>query len=94
MNEDKLTTEEERLLAELASAQYFGALEHLKNMLTGQGVSKLLTNTLPNDELRYWQGFVAGIATFKVVAVKALDHDSHEKEEMFPKGYKGNPNRL
>ncbi|MBI3421221.1 MAG: hypothetical protein HY006_04095 [Candidatus Sungbacteria bacterium] len=64
MNEDKLTTEEERLLAELASAQYFGALEHLKNMLTGQGVSKLLTNTLPNDELRYWQGFVAGIATF------------------------------
>ena len=64
MNEDKLTKEEERLLAELASAQYFGALEHLKNVLTGQGVSKLLTNTLPNDELRYWQGFVTGIAVF------------------------------
>lgn len=33
-------------------------------------------------------------ATFKVLAVKAMDHGSHEKEGMFPKGYKGNPNRL
>lgn len=33
-------------------------------------------------------------ATFKVVAVKSLEHGSHEKEEMFPKGYKGNLNRL
>lgn len=32
-------------------------------------------------------------ATFKVLAVKALDHGSHKKEEMFPRGYK-NPNRL
>ncbi len=32
-------------------------------------------------------------ATFKVLAVKAMDHGSHEKEGMFPKGYK-NPNRL
>ena len=37
--------------------------------------------------------------TFKVLAVKAMnrmtehDDDDH-KEDMFPKGYKGNPNRL
>lgn len=63
MNEDKLTTEEERLLAELAESKYLDALEHLKNIQSGHGVGKLLTNTLPNDELRYWQGFVAGVAT-------------------------------
>ena len=62
MNEDKLTTEEERLLAELAESKYLEALEHLKNIQSGHGVGKLLTNTLPNDELRYWQGFVAGVA--------------------------------
>lgn len=38
-------------------------------------------------------------ATFKVLAVKAMDHipehsEDEHKEEMFPKGYKGNPNRL
>lgn len=33
-------------------------------------------------------------ATFKVLAVKALNHNSKDKEEMFPKDYKGNPNRL
>ena len=62
MNEDKLTKEEERLLAELAESKYFVALEHLKNTQASQGVSNLLTKTLPNDELRYWQGFVAGVA--------------------------------
>lgn len=62
MNEDKLTKEEERLLAELAESKYFDALEHLKNTQAAQGVSSLLTKTLPNEELRYWQGFVAGVA--------------------------------
>ncbi len=62
MNEDKITKEEERLLAELAETKYFSALEHLKNMQAGQGVSSLLVKTLPNEELRYWQGFVAGVA--------------------------------
>lgn len=62
MNEDKLTSEEERLLAELAESRYFGAIEHLRNIQAGQGVGKLLTNTLSNEELRYWQGFVAGVA--------------------------------
>lgn len=62
MNEDKLTREEERLLAELAESKYFDALEHLKNTQAAQGVSSLLTKTLPNEELRYWQGFVAGVA--------------------------------
>lgn len=33
-------------------------------------------------------------ATFKVLAVSAMDHKSEHKEAMFPKGYKGNPNRL
>jgi predicted RNA-binding protein YlxR (DUF448 family) len=38
-------------------------------------------------------------ATFKVLAVRVMDHlpehdDDDHKEEMFPKGYKGNPNRL
>lgn len=62
MNEDKLTKEEERLLAELAESKYFDALEHLKNTQAALGVSSLLTKTLPNEELRYWQGFVAGVA--------------------------------
>lgn len=62
MNEDKLTQEEERLLAELAESRFFGVLEHLRNIQAAQGVGKLLTNTLPNEELRYWQGFVAGVA--------------------------------
>lgn len=63
MNEDKLTTEEERLLAELAESKYFEALEHLASLQAGQGISTLLNKDLPNEELRYWPGFVRGVRT-------------------------------
>lgn len=61
MNENKLTKEEERLLAELAETKYFDALLRLASVKGAEGINSLITKTLPNEELRYWQGFVWGV---------------------------------
>lgn len=66
MNEKQFAKElskgEERLLAELFESKYFEALEHLLAIQNGNGMTSLLARTLSNDELRYWQGFVAGVS--------------------------------
>lgn len=64
MNEDKLTKEEERLIAELAESKYFDALNCLKDFLSKKVA---LSNNMTNEELRYWLGFAAGVESMSAM---------------------------